>query len=321
MFGYLKKTFIFLIFGLLGMAIAYWFLIVPDNPILRIFRGEISDISANIITGPYPVEKDFKRLAENNIETIVSLLDPALPHEKELLNQETELAQRYGMQLLNFPMTSILGQRLGAYYDQNANRAAEALGNLKGKVYLHCYLGVHRIGTIKKLLEAKQIKIARYTLQEGERSRQALKLDAAEKMFNERNYQQALVILDEIRAPTPATVLLSAWVNYKLGNIEIARKYFTTAQGLIPASSDPLIGNAYCDYRENKLTMAETGFNNVLSKDPSNIEALNGLGLVLTREDRLKEAADFFKKVLQLQPNHEEAKAQLQRIEAKVMSR
>jgi tetratricopeptide (TPR) repeat protein len=218
-------------------------------------------------------------------------------------------------------MTSILGQRFGDYYEKNANRAAEALGNLTGKVYLHCYLGVHRIGTIKKLLETKQIKVARYTLQEGERSRQALKLDAAEKMFNERDYKQALVLLDEIRAPTPAAVLLSAWVNYKLGNIEAARKYFTTAQGLLPESTDPLIGAAYCDYRENKLEMAETGFNNILAKEANNIEALNGLGLVMTRQNRLKEASDSFKKVLQLQPNHEEAKTQLQKIEAKVIIR
>lgn len=316
MFDYVKKTVGFVLLGLLGIAIGYWVLITPENPILRIFRGEISDVSANIITGPYPIEKDFKRLSENNIKMIVSLLDPALPYEKQLLDQESELAGRYGMQLLNFPMASILGQKFGAYYEQNATRAAETIANHAGKLYLHCYLGVHRIGTVKKLLEAKQIKVARYTLQEGERSGQALKLDAAEVKFNEGDYQQALKLLDEIRAPTPASVLLHAWVNYKLGNIDAARKYFETAEGLLPSSTDPLIGSAYCDYRDSVLPAAEQGFTKVLAKEPDNVEALNGLGLVLTREKRLKEAADYFRKVLQLQPKHQEAQDQLQKIEA-----
>jgi tetratricopeptide (TPR) repeat protein len=220
------------------------------------------------------------------------------------------------MQLLNFPMASILGQKFGDHYEQNAVRAAEAIAKQSGKVYLHCYLGVHRIGTVKKLLEARQIKVARYVLQEGERSNQAKKLDEAEAKFNEGSYQQALTILEEIRAPTPAAVLLHGWVSYKLGDIAAARKYFTTADGLLQNASDPRIGIAYCDYRDNALAAAEQGFASVLSKDPGNVDALNGLGLVFVRQQRMKEAEDAFRKVLQLDPKHQEAKAQLQKIQS-----
>ena len=180
-----------LVWGLLVFSAAYVVLITPDNPVMRIFRGEISDIAAEIIIGPYPVESDFKRLSDNGIETIVSLLDPALPYEKQLLEQETVLAEQYKMRLLNFPMASILGHKMGAYYDDNAQAAADTLAVTKGKIYLHCYLGIHRVATVKKLLEKQQIKVGRYTLREGERSTLDLQLDAAEKNYSEGNYQQA----------------------------------------------------------------------------------------------------------------------------------
>ena len=44
------------------VGLGYFLLITPDNPIMRVFRGEISDIESDVIIGPYPVEKDFIRL-------------------------------------------------------------------------------------------------------------------------------------------------------------------------------------------------------------------------------------------------------------------
>lgn len=93
------RTFIkMLVLGLLVFSAAYMVLIAPD-------------IAANTIIGPYPVESDFKRLSENGVETIVSLLDPALYYEKQLLDEETALAKQDRMRLLNFPMTSFLGHK------------------------------------------------------------------------------------------------------------------------------------------------------------------------------------------------------------------
>lgn len=305
-----------LFWGLLGFSIAYVVLITPDNPVMRIFRGEISDIAADIIIGPYPVESDMKRLSENGVNTIVSLLDPALPYEKDLLEQETALAKRYELQLLNFPMASILGQKLGAYYENKASAAADAIASAEGKIYLHCYLGIHRVATVKKLLEIREIKVGRYTLQEGERSPLALKLDAAEKNYHEGHYQRAQQLLDEMEKMSPPAILLHGWVDFRLGNIATARKYFASAALAMPQSLDPLLGLAYCDLRENALSEAEAKFRQIIASDATNVEALNGLGLTLFRQKRLPEAADNLKKVLQIDPEHPEAKATLERIEA-----
>ncbi|NTU50480.1 MAG: hypothetical protein HGA87_06365, partial [Desulfobulbaceae bacterium] len=123
----------FIAWCLLIISTVYVLLITPDNPVMRIFRGEISDVAANIIIGPYPLERDMKRLSEKGIETIISLLDPNLPYEKQLLEQETTLAKQYRLKLLNFPMASILGQKMGAYYDKNASAVADVIETSKGK--------------------------------------------------------------------------------------------------------------------------------------------------------------------------------------------
>jgi len=302
-----------LIWGVLLSYAGYAVLINPDNPVVRVFRGEISDTAADIITGPYPVENDMKQLSKHGIKTIVSLLDPALPYEKQLLEQETALAKQYQLQLLNFPMTSILGQKIGSYYDNNANAAADAIAAINGKVYLHCYLGIHRVGVVRELLEAKQIKTAHYTLHQGERGQQALELDAAERSYHDGHYQQAKQLLDAIKPLSPAAVLLHGWVDFQLGDIEAARRYFNSATTALPQSAEPHLGLAYCNVRQsqNLLSAAEAQFTQIINGNASNIEALNGMGLVRFQQSRLPEAADYFKKVLQLDPQHAEANATL----------
>lgn len=293
---------------------AYEVLITPDNPVIRIFRGEISDISANIIIGPYPVENDIKRLSENGIKTIISLLDPLLPYEKELLDKEIVIAKKYGFNLLNFPMASIFGQKLGAYYENNAKAAVDAIGQIKGKVYLHCYLGIHRVGTIKKLLEDRQINVGRYLLREGERSQFNLQLDIAEQNYLDGHYHQATQLLDSMKPMLPAAILLHGWVDLRLGNIASARNNFNLASATMPETKEPLLGLAYCALHENNLKDAETLFSSIIKSDATNIEALNGMGLIRFRQNILPEAIRYLEDVLKLNPQHAEATATLQRI-------
>ncbi|MEQ1622444.1 MAG: tetratricopeptide repeat protein [Methylococcales bacterium] len=301
--------------GVFGFAIAYGVLITPDNPFTRIFRGEISDASADIIVGPYPVEKDFQRLQANGIETIVSLLDPALPYEKQLLNQEAALAKQYKIRLLSFPMASILGQKLGDYYNTNANAAADAILVTKGKIYLHCYLGIHRVAAVRNILEGKQLTVARYTVQKGERSQQALELDTAEKYYREGNYSKAKQQLASMQELSPAARLLGGWVEFRLGNNTTARKAFEEAALSMPDATDPQVGLGYCDIRENYLGSAEIHFTRAIQHESSNAEALHGMGLIRYRQGRLQEATDFFKQVLAIDPQHVEAKDTLQRLQ------
>ena len=270
--------------GLLACFIAYKILITPDNPLTQLFRSEISITNANVITGPYPVEKDIAQLSANHVETIVSLLDPAIPYEKHLLEEEKQLAQRYHIQFLNFPMASILGQKMGDYYDNNAQAAANAIMASRGKVYLHCYLGIHRLGNVQKLLQHNQkIVIASYTLRQGERTPEAMQLDAAEKSYQEKNYQQAKQQLATLKTLSPNAQILKGWVDYKLNDCVAARKSFQAALNTAIAN-EALVGLGYCDLHEHKLDSAATFFTQVLSKEPQNTEALKGMELVRAQQ-------------------------------------
>jgi tetratricopeptide (TPR) repeat protein len=295
-------------------ALGYFVLITPDNPMMRIFRGEISDIEANYLIGPYPVESDFERLKKNKVTTIVSLLDPALPYEKSLLAQEKILAEKHGMQLYNFPMASIFGQKLGNYYEANANAAAEKIAHTSGKVYIHCYLGIHRVAIVKGILESRNSRVGRYLLQEGERGKQALQLDSAESLYRKGNYVAAIAILEKLEAPQAPALLLHGWAAYHLGNIVLARKHFNAAALQLKDATEAAVGLGYCALKENDLTGAEQEFGRGLAAHPDDGAALNGMGIVRYRQGRPTEATQYLEKVLRLEPDNIEAKQLLQSI-------
>lgn len=136
---------------------AFWILLTPDNPLTTIFRAQMSDMHQRIVTGPYPVREDFKELRDNGVSVDITLLDPKIPYERVLLDQERRNAERYGIRMINFPMASILGQKMGSYYEQDALAAANTIDSLRHyeKIYLHCYLGEHRMVVVKKILQQR----------------------------------------------------------------------------------------------------------------------------------------------------------------------
>ena len=158
----------FVILIVLGLA-AWIVLISPNNPVTRFFSQSISDINARIVVGPYPLDNDFRRFKAAKIGLIVTMLNPEIPYEAVLLKQEQERSDRFKIPVKNFPMSSILGQRFGDSYDKNAAAAADEIAAFPGKVYLHCYLGIHRIRVVRDLLAKKGIEAGKYTERKGER--------------------------------------------------------------------------------------------------------------------------------------------------------
>lgn len=313
----MKKVLSLFVLALLPLC-AYFVLITPGNPFTSLFRAKISDTDAKVIVGPYPLEQDFKLLAQNGVTTDISLLNPALPYEKTLLEREQELAQKYGLKLLNFPMTSILGQKLGADYEKNREAAAEAILKAEGKVYLHCYLGIHRATRVKELAEAKGVQFGTYTVRgKGERSEAALALDDAEKAFGEKRYQQALDKLRQIANPEPNARLLEAWCYFRLRDIEKARNTFTALNSDLPDLAAAHNGLGYCALRVNDLKEAEKQFSTALNANSEDASNLVGLGIVCQRQGRNTESAKYFAQALQIQPDNAEAKELLAKVGGK----
>lgn len=306
----MNKKFILrgLVFLLAAGAAGYLVLINPDNPFTRLFQRRITDIDSRIVIGPYPVERDFKKLAGAHVGLIVSLLDPAIPYEHTLLEKEKRLAAAYGMRLQNFPMASILGRKFGGYYLNSAADAAAAIAGTGDKVYLHCYLGLHRIMIVRDLLAAKGIGSERYALRQAEREKSRSLLDAADAAFQGRRYDEALAQLAQIMPEELSNDarLLSGWCHYQLGHYELAAAQFAEVRRTAPAVAAAAVGAGFCALRTNQNHQAETEFNEALRLAPDNADATGGLGLVRYRAGELAEATRLLQRAVELAPANQE---------------
>jgi hypothetical protein len=105
-----------------------------------------------VFVGPYPTESELKVLARNGVVEVISLMDPESAVESRFVEEEKKLVAARGLRFQNFPMdfqkmdgpTSMLAleralQRISA-------RGAE-------KLYVHCYLGRHRVSMIEAALK------------------------------------------------------------------------------------------------------------------------------------------------------------------------
>ena len=314
-----RKMFILLgLSVLITVAAAWGVLVTPDNPLTNLFRRQISDVRARIIIGPYPAESDFRLLKQNNVGLVVSLLDPAIPYEASLLAREKTLAAQYQIPVENYPMSSILGQKFGNDYDESASRAAAAIAGTTAKVYLHCYLGQHRIQAVRTILAEKGIVAGTYAIRTGERAEAAKQLDLAEAAYNKGQYGAALASLARIEESqlTDNARLLRAWSHYRSGNIDQARDLFQAFQRQNPDNPQAAIGLGYCAYRAGDYATAETQFLAALSHVPGNADALAGLGLTYYRAGRRDAAIRRLTEALAVTPDNQELRDALARAQA-----
>ena len=299
-----------LLLGLTGV----WLLLHPGGLWLQPWRPERTELTSRFIFGPYPLEKDFVALENRGVTTIISLLDPSLPYEAILLDQERELARKHGMEVLDFPMASILGQSFGKDYVANSKRAAQAAIDSKGVAYIHCYLGLHRSRYVQQFLkEYAATTNYKGTLESG-RSDDVLTLDRANIAFVGGKHDEALRELATIRVKTVPATLLEGWVNYRLGNIEAARASFAKAAADSPDSADAHGGLGYVALRSGDLATAGREFELVLSIHPEDPQALQGLGYVKQRQGQVGAAKALFERVLKHDPDNSEAREALERL-------
>jgi prepilin-type processing-associated H-X9-DG protein len=306
-----------LVLGVLVGGTGVWALLHPGGMWLQHWRAETSVVSSRFIFGPYPLEDDFAVLEEQGVSTIISLLDPSLPYEKILLAQERALAKQHGMEVLNFPMASILGQSFGKDYLANSKAAAQAAIDSKGVAYIHCYLGLHRAANVRKFLEDDagfSTATQQGSLQSG-RSADVLALDRANIAFMDGHYEQSLRELAGIQAKNHQATLLAAWSNYRLGRIDQARAGFAKVAAERPDSADAAGGLGFCALQSGDLDEAGRQFNRVLSMHPQDAQAMSGLGHVRYRQGQLAEAKILFGRVLEQYPDDSEAREMFEKLQ------
>ena len=304
----------FVFCALLGV-LGVWVLLHPASVFVQPWRAQRTATAADdVLLGPYPVEADFIALKQRGVTTIISLLEPDVPYEKVLLDQERERAARYGMTVKNFPMGSILGQKFGADYAKNSQAAAQAALDADGVAYIHCYLGLHRARNVQGYL-ATHVRTANYAGSNAATSASDLDNEhVAQTAFDALDYPRSLAALAKIPHKGLRAARLEAWNYYRLTRIPEARVRFEQVLHEHPGDTDSLSGLAYSSLAENRLDDADLAFTQLLSIKPDEVSAIEGMGHVRYRQSRFADAKVLFERAAALNPNNTETQQMLQRL-------
>ena len=314
----LRKPLVFIpLLLLLPIAVVgagYLILLYPNSIFIRWALAALPSQITMISMGPYPEEATFQRLKKNHVKYIVSLLDPRLPFENELIEREQALAVKYKMTVKVFPMASIFDRRVFPDYADNERKALEFLKTLDAPAYVHCYLGKHRVGRIRDELAKAGVPKRYWTASaagQGDYWEVVTRLSDAWKEYDARNYAKALEILAPLNSKDVDVTNLRGWAHYRLGLIDSAAEDFR--QGLETEPNNPrnLIGTGYCYLRKEQPIMAQRQFTAVLEQYPDESGALIGMGLAHLRLGNKAAASDLFAKILAKNPGNEEVKEYL----------
>lgn len=125
----------------------------PYVPPVYLARASIRTLNSRVIIGPYPHLDEMKLLKKKGVQVIISLLDTSLPQEMALAKREAENARQLGIELRQYslgyiPINSEKNRRVR---EQVINSVA---GDQK-KLYIHCYLGRHRVMYVAEKLAAQ----------------------------------------------------------------------------------------------------------------------------------------------------------------------
>lgn len=143
---------VFILYIILAL-LSYFDYFEPYIYPLKLIRGKATQVSRSLIVGPYPNYEEMKKLREKyDIRIIISLLNINLPQERALWEREKRYADMLGLKVYNFPM-----EYLPVDSESNINEVRKLIKfvelNKKETIYVHCYLGRHRINLVVKNLK------------------------------------------------------------------------------------------------------------------------------------------------------------------------
>ncbi|HEY5649414.1 MAG TPA: hypothetical protein VIU33_07940 [Nitrospiria bacterium] len=145
-----RARFFFGLFLLAGIPFSYgiYNIFEPEYYPIKFLRGEVVQVSESLITGPYPTEDEVKRLKKLGVTELIGLLDSQMPFESPLIGKEADIAAKYGLGFRNIPLMYLPNLNSKANLAKVADLVSELRDNT-GRVYVHCYLGRHRVGLVR----------------------------------------------------------------------------------------------------------------------------------------------------------------------------
>lgn len=311
-----KHLLLALLAGALLFGFGVWVLLHPASIFVQPWRAQTTaSSSSEVIFGPYPVEADFVDLQRRGVTTIISLLEPRVPYEAKLLDEERERAARHGMQVLNFPMGSILGQKFGKDYVANSRAAAEAALHAKGIAYIHCYLGLHRARYVQDYIN----QFTRSSNYAGSNTAvPAADLDAehdAQNAYDAGDFRASLAALARIRDKRPRAARLEGWSHYRLREIPEARAAFEAVLRQDPDDGEARSGLGYATLAAGDVDRAAGIFAELIAKDADDASSIEGLAFARNRQGRRDEARALLQRAVALDPANSEIREMLEKMQ------
>ena len=308
----------FLLLLIVAGGIGYLILLSPRSIFMRWAQTALPDQITMISIGPYPEDEEFQHLKKAKVRYIVSLLDPRLPYEKELIEREMALAPKYQMTLKVFPMASIFDRKIFPDYDEQQQKAVDFLKNLDGPAYMHCYLGKHRVIHVRdELVQAGVSKRYWTPAASGQEYWELVnRINDARKAFDQKDYGKVLETLAPLTTKDVDVTSLRGWSHYRLHLYDEAMEDFRQGLEAEPDNPRNLIGLGYCYLISEQPVMAQRQFSAVLDQIPNDRESLVGMGLTHLRLGNKPAAAQLFRRALELNPGSEEVRGYLQQAES-----
>lgn len=142
---FLVGAFMLLVFA---MALSNFDVLEPYLFPLHLARGRVTQYGSNITVGHYPQGFDLEELQKRRgVDLNISLLDTDLPQERALNAQVARATQKVGMEFRSVPL-GYLNLESPENRKKIAELAAFLRENRSRKVYIHCYLGRHRVKAV-----------------------------------------------------------------------------------------------------------------------------------------------------------------------------
>jgi len=145
-----------LLFCVLLLVASNFDALEPHLTFLHASRANQQPLSPHITIGPYPHLDEMRQLKKEGFSGIISLLDNNLPQERALNNAEERAAKLIGLDFWEVPL-SYLPLRSSANQNAVDDVARILTSHPDKKIYIHCYLGRHRVELTREILKDKGI--------------------------------------------------------------------------------------------------------------------------------------------------------------------
>lgn len=107
--------------------------------------GEGAAENEQLTFGPYPDAQRIAELEREGYDGIISLLNPGIPFEKVLLDQELRQGEEAGIGVYSYPMLPWISEN-----EESLAAIKQLVAENGGRYYVHCYLGKHRVELVRR---------------------------------------------------------------------------------------------------------------------------------------------------------------------------